>query len=231
MQAIILAAGRGTRMAPLTDTTPKPMLKVLDKNLIEWKLEALPENVKEIILVVGYLSEQITNHFGNMWKGIPISYVEQHELNGTAGSLMLCESLIHDKAIILMGDDIYDTHDLRKLSEYDFAILVQDQGEEGLKRKGQIIEEGGLLRGINEGDVQTGKPSSLINTGACVISKAYFKYPPVKFTETEYGLPHTLVSLSKDIPVHVVRATSWIQITSPQDLVKTEKLVATSKEK
>ena len=50
MIAIILAAGRGTRMAPLTDDLPKPMLIVLGKNIIEWKLEALPKEVNEIIL-------------------------------------------------------------------------------------------------------------------------------------------------------------------------------------
>lgn len=229
MQVIILCAGRGTRMAPLTDNIPKPMLTVLDKNLIEWKLSSLPKEVNHIILIVGYLREKIQNYFGDNWNNIPITYLEQQELNGTGGAISLAKDIVEEKALILMGDDIYDTNDLQKLSSYDFAMLVSDEGDEGLKKKGQVIEENGLLIGINEGTFQTDKISSLINTGACVISKEYFSYPPVKFTETEYGLPHTLVSISKDIPVKILRASSWIQITTPECIAKAEKILSTLK--
>mgnify|MGYP003553014126 FL=1 len=229
MEVIILCAGRGTRMAPLTDTVPKPMLSVLDKNLIEWKLHSLPEGVNHIILIVGYLEEKVRNYFGSSWNGIPITYLKQEELNGTGGAVLLAKDAVNKKALILMGDDIYEPSDLKKLSEYDFALLVFDEGGEGLKRKGQIIEENGLLVGINEGTFQSDKKSSLINTGACVISKNYFSYPPVKFSETEYRLPHTLVSISNDIPVKVLPASSWIQITTPECITKAEKILTTSK--
>ena len=222
MQVIILAAGRGTRMAPLTDTMPKPMLKVLDKNLIEWKLEALPDTVTGITMVVGYLQETIRDYFGSSWKNIPITYVEQKNLDGTGGAVLLCKDTIIDKALILMGDDIYTQEDLENLSQYDFALMSYDEGEAALARKGQVIEKEGLLVGLNEGDMQSGTPSTFINTGACVLSKTFFDYPLVKFSETEYGLPHTLVSLCKEIPVHIVHATRWIQITSPECLKKAE---------
>lgn len=220
MEVIILAAGRGTRMAPLTDNVPKPMLEVLGKNLIEWKLEALPQEVTHIIFVVGYKKEVIQNYFGSSWKGISITYIEQTILNGTGGAIALCEPFIKEKALILMGDDIYNKEDLQKLIDYDYAILVLDEGEEGLKKKGQVVEKDGLLIGLNEGQSQTSTPSSLINTAAYSISKKYFDYPLVKLSETEFGLPHTLVSLTQDIPVHVLRATRWIQITTPECLDK-----------
>ncbi len=218
MQAIILAAGRGTRMAPLTDTIPKPMLAVLGRNLIEWKLEALPPGITNIILIVGYRKEAIEDYFGSSWKDIPIVYVEQTDLDGTGGAVALCKEYVSDKALVLMGDDIYNKDDLERLACHKYAILVHDEGEAGLKRKGQVIEKNGILAGINEGDSQTGISSSLINAGAYVISKEYFNYPPVKFTETEYGLPHTLVSMLQDHSVHVEKATSWIQITRPECL-------------
>lgn len=218
MEAIILAAGRGTRMAPLTDTTPKPMLNVLGKNLIEWKLEALPKGITKIIFVVGYKKEVIQNYFGSSWRGIPIIYVEQTVLDGTGGAIALCEPYIESKALILMGDDIYNKEDLERLVAHDYALLVLDEGEEGLKKKGQVVEKDGLLVGLNEGNVQTGVPSSLINTAAYAISKKYFSYPKIHVSETEYGLPQTLVSLTKDIPVSVLRATWWIQVTTPECL-------------
>lgn len=226
MIAIILASGRGVRMGALTENTPKPMLKVLDKNLLEWKLEALPEGITKIIFVVGYKKEMIMDYFGSLWKNIPITYIIQNELNGTAGATDLCREYVKDRALILMGDDIYNKDDLKKLFSYDYAMLVVDQGEDGLKKKGQVVEKDGLLVGLNEGHMQTGIPSSLINTGACVISKDYFNYPMQKLSDIEYGLPHTITQLIKDFPIHIVKSTKWIQITSPEDLITTEKLLS-----
>lgn len=226
MIAIILAAGRGTRMAPLTDDLPKPMLSVLGKNIIEWKLESLPKEIDEIIMIVGYKKEIIKNYFGSSWRGIPINYIEQITLNGTGGAIALCEKYIKDKALILMGDDIYNKEDLEKLCKYDNAILVLDEGELGLTKKAQVIEKNGLLIGLNEGQSQTGVKSSLINTGAYVLSKEYFKYPLVNVSETEFGLPNTLVQVAKDISVNVLQAKWWIQITSPEHLTRAEKLLS-----
>lgn len=223
MEVIILASGRGTRMAPLTDDTPKPMLTVLGKNLIEWKLEALPKEITKIILVVGYKKEVVQNYFGQSWRNIPIVYVEQEVLNGTGGATALCEPHIKDKALILMGDDIYEEGDLAKLVAHDHAILAYDEGEVGLTKKGQVIEKDGYLVGLNEGSLQTAISSTLINTGAYVISKKYFSYPLARVSATEYGLPHTLVSLAQDIPVAVLLASAWIQITTPECLDKAAK--------
>ena len=59
MQVVILAAGRGTRMGDLTSDTPKPLLKVKDKTLLEYKLDVLPDSISEVIFVIGYKQEQI----------------------------------------------------------------------------------------------------------------------------------------------------------------------------
>lgn len=222
MKVIIMASGKGTRMAPLTDTTPKPMLKVLGKNLIEWKLERLPKGVDHIIMIVSYLREQIMEYFGSSWNGIPITYVIQDPINGTGGGIALCKEHVDGKTLIVSGDDIYEKEDLERLAEHDYAVLVFDEGEEGLKKKGQVVEKDGLFVGINEGDIQTGTPSSLINAGAYMISKEYFTYPLVKWSPTEYGFPQTLAQLKDDHPIHIVRASKWIQITAPEDLEKAE---------
>jgi bifunctional UDP-N-acetylglucosamine pyrophosphorylase/glucosamine-1-phosphate N-acetyltransferase len=213
-------------MAPLTDTLPKPMLSVLGKNLIEWKLEALPDGVSRIILVVGYKKEIIQNYFGSLWKGIPIIYVEQTTLDGTGGAVALCEPYVKEKALILMGDDIYNKEDILRISALDYAILVLDEGEAGLKKKGQVVEKDGLLVGLNEGQSQTNTPSSLINAAVYSISRDYFKYPLVRVSETEFGLPHTLVGVAKDIPVKVIPATWWIQITTPECLDRATTLLS-----
>lgn len=72
MKIVILAAGKGARMNDLTNMTPKPLLKYEGKNLLEHKLDALPENITEIIFVIGYLGDQIKEYFKDSYKGTPI---------------------------------------------------------------------------------------------------------------------------------------------------------------
>ena len=77
MQCVIIAAGRGTRMRPLTDTTPKPLLKVCGKAVLDHIVEALPTQITELIIVTGYLGEQIREHCGEEFYVRPVTYLEQ----------------------------------------------------------------------------------------------------------------------------------------------------------
>jgi NDP-sugar pyrophosphorylase family protein len=97
LSAVVLCAGKGTRMLPLTEHHPKPLQEVLGKNLIEWKLEALPSEVADVILVIGHQGEQIQNFFGDEWKDKTIRYVVQKELNGTAGALLAAKPLLGER--------------------------------------------------------------------------------------------------------------------------------------
>ncbi|NBX51722.1 nucleotidyl transferase, partial [bacterium] len=89
MHAVILAAGKGTRLRPLTDSTPKPLIDVAGRPLLECVLNALPKNIDGITMVIGYLGEQIQKHIGESYKGIPVRYVMQERLDGTGGALDL----------------------------------------------------------------------------------------------------------------------------------------------
>lgn len=76
MRAVILAAGEGKRMRPLTEKIPKPMLQVLGRPLLEHIFDSLPDAVDEVILGIGYLGGQIKAHFGSSFGGCKIRYVE-----------------------------------------------------------------------------------------------------------------------------------------------------------
>jgi len=65
MQCVIICAGKGTRMRPLTEHTPKPLLEVCGKPILQHVVEALPEEIDELVLVVGYLQEQIRSYCGD----------------------------------------------------------------------------------------------------------------------------------------------------------------------
>jgi len=88
MKAIILAAGQGKRLRPLTLEKPKVLLEVNGKSILEHNLEILNEFVDEVIIVVGFLKEQIIEKIGLSYKDMQISYVEQKELLGNGHAIM-----------------------------------------------------------------------------------------------------------------------------------------------
>ena len=117
MQAIILAAGKGTRLGKLSQNIPKPLIKVGPKKLIEHSLSNLPQEVDEVIIVVGYMKNKIIAHLGNDFENRKITYIEQKELLGTGHAVNLCQRLIKDQFIVMMGDDIYSTKDMARCNK------------------------------------------------------------------------------------------------------------------
>lgn len=233
MIAVILAAGRGTRMGSLTTETPKPMLKVHGKNLIERKLEVLPKEITKVIIVVGYLKESIMEYFGTSWNGVVIEYVEQSVLSGTGGAIDLCkERLQHEEQfLVLMGDDLYSQEDLKDITSNYYSILVANQGTEGRKKGWQVFfDEKNMLTEIHQ-DVEA-ETSPYINAGAYSLGKEYFTEEMYIMDNGEYSLPHTLVNFitrkqheGEPLGVRVVVAKSWIQITSPESIVEAESIL------
>ena len=108
LEAVIMAGGRGKRLSPLTDTIPKPMLRLGDKPIIEHNIDRLISfGIKKIYISVKYLGEQIVNYLGDgSQKGITIEYVWEDEPLGTAGALALINDLSTEH-ILLMNSDLF----------------------------------------------------------------------------------------------------------------------------
>lgn len=226
MQAVILAAGRGTRMKELTKDLPKPMLSVLGENLIEHKLKILPSQINEVVLVVGYLAHKIREHFGDNWNGRKIKYVEQKELLGTGQALFEARDLLHGKFMVLMGDDIYCKRDLEACAANGWAIMVENTKMPGVGAR-VVLDKNGHLESIIE--KQNLEPGMIRNTGLYVLGKEFFNYPLVSIGAGEYGLPQTLVEAAKDFPVKVIEATDWHQITTADDIDRVGELLKNGK--
>lgn len=219
MQSVILAAGLGTRMGELTKSTPKPMLRVLGKPLLEHHLDFLPDEIDEVIFVIGYLGEQIREYFGDEWKGRKIRYVMQETLNGTCGAVASVKNLIRGKFLVTMGDDLYLKEDLQKLLSFDLAILVHTTEEPS--RFGVIeTDESSYFVGIEE---KPEKPkSNLVSTNAFALDERFFSYEMVPVSKTEFGLPQTLLVMGHDHPVMALRASAWQPVGKPEDIAKAE---------
>ncbi len=219
MKAVILCAGKGTRMGDLTRDTPKPLLLYKEKTLIEHKLDALPDNVEEVILVIGYLGNKIKKYFGEEWKGRKITYIEQSEMLGTAHALFEAKHHLDRPFIVLMGDDLYGKEDLSSFSQNkDWAILVERP--EGSQSGGKIIanEEGNLKEIVEDKDGSI--LDGLLYTGACLLTPEVFDLEMTKLPNgKEYGLPQTFSKAASTRPIKIQHATFWKRITSPEDLI------------
>jgi NDP-sugar pyrophosphorylase family protein len=221
MQAVILAAGKGTRMKKLAKSTNKNMLKVGGKPILEYKIDALPRKITEVIFVVGYHCEHIMKHFGRYFNGRKITYVYQHNLNGTGGAVHLTRSLIKDKFLVLMGDDLYHKKDLEEIIRYDLAVL----GYEVLNHKEVAViktdTKGNMIEII---EAPHNCRSKIGNTAVYVLNKNFFDYEltPKKPGDLEFGLPQTMAKMARDHKIKVVKAREWYQISNPDDLKEAE---------
>ncbi len=217
MQAVILAAGKGTRMKPLTLHVPKPMIRVLGKNLIEHNLTQLPKEVDELVIVVGYFAEQIINHFGDEFEGRKVTYVRQKKQLGTAHALFSCRNILKGKFVVMMADDLYFKDDIEKcINAGDNVILTKKI--RGKFRGGKIIvdKENNLVE-IREGIHNEKK--ALVNLGFYILTTNIFSFDMEKIEGSkEYGLPQTIVSMAKFLDVKIVEAKEWNQVTEPSDL-------------
>lgn len=224
---VILAAGKGTRLAPLTSTTPKPLIKIAGKPILEWNLENASMYTSGVYMVVGYLSEQIQAYFGSSFHGLPIKYITQKKLNGTAAALNLAKDVSSKKIIVINGDDIYSKKLFKKTAENrDF---IAGKYQEDCSSVGAIKLDNGKLVEIVE------KPKKFVsimaNTGFYFVDKEIFDYfPKVKPSKRGEIEITDLVSLyARDHDVKVIRTDDgWIQISYPWQILDATQTILTS---
>ncbi|MFA6050899.1 MAG: nucleotidyltransferase family protein [Candidatus Paceibacterota bacterium] len=218
MKAVILAAGNGKRMLPLTLTTPKPLLKWQGKTLIEHAIDILPKEVDEVIIVVGYLKEQFFDFFKTYITDKKITLVVQEEIAGTAPALMLCKDNIGDEKFILMyADDIHDKGATADLLKYDLALLtktVEDARPYGVVEK----NSDGVITAIIE------KPenpkTNEVAVGVYLLDSRIFTYfDSLRKDSKEYFLTEMIGHLILDHDVYAVLTPFWKKITEPSDLL------------
>ena len=117
MHLVIMAAWEWSRMRPLTDNTPKPLLQICGKTIIEHNIEPIIEHFDEIFMIVRYKSECFREYFGAMYQGKKIHYIEQWEQSGTGAAILALEWHITGEFIVVSGDDLYESSDIIRLAE------------------------------------------------------------------------------------------------------------------
>lgn len=148
MKAIILAAGRGTRMQPLTDTIPKPMISIAWRPIIEHTLENIYNQVDEVIIVVKYLSKKFSEYFWNNFKWTKVTYFEQWEDKWTWWAIRWIN--FDDDFILINWDSIFEKKDIDNLINFDWYGCLTREMEDPSKYWVFIKNENNFIEKIIE---------------------------------------------------------------------------------
>lgn len=213
MKAVILAAGKGTRMRPLTKDTPKPLLPVAGKPIIQHNIELIEDIVDEIIVVAGYEIEQFNKYFEDR----DILVVEQENALGTADAALQAEEHIENSALIINGDDIYGDW----LSDIDrFKRAIGAAYTNHPEKYGVIEVDDNKAKSIVE------KPdnpaSNLVNIGCYLVQKDFFSLlrDVEKSERGEYEITDAIEKYIQKEEVKIVEADEWTACSYPWQLIK-----------
>jgi UDP-N-acetylglucosamine diphosphorylase/glucosamine-1-phosphate N-acetyltransferase len=224
MDAIIMVAGKSTRMHPLTLTRPKPLLPVANTTILEHNLEQLEGLVDNAILVLGFKGALIREAVERIKScfGFTISYVTQEQQLGTGHALKTAAPHMKDRFLVFGGDDLFHRNDIQRCMEHEHALLVQNVSDPA--RFGAVVEERGLLKNINEKPCT--KKNTLVNTGLMLLDASIFDCAVKQSERGEYELTDMAVAFSKTNEVHCISVQEyWVPIGYPWDLLTANKVV------
>jgi len=210
MQAVILAAGEGVRVRPLTRSRPKAMIPVANHPIIEYVIDALIKNgIRDIVVVVGYRKEQVTRFLNQL--DVSIEVVVQDKQLGTAHALQCAESKIHGDFLLLPGDNYIDPQSLARIKGIPNAILVKEHSNPS--NFGVVLLKDGYISSILEKPAHA--PSFMVSTGIYSLTKDFFSH--IKGNNMTDSIADMI---QKGVPVRAIPADDWEDAIFAWDLLK-----------
>ncbi len=220
MKAVVLAAGEGTRMRPLTATRPKPMLPVAGKPLVEHVLDTAAEYVDGYVLIVGYRADSIRDHLGSEHLGKQIEYVEQSEQRGTAHAIQQAEPHVDERFLALNGDVMLDDGLVAKLASAETNAIATMHVDDPTAY-GVVSRDGDRVTDIVE--KPSDPPSTLANLGLYSFEPTIFEYidRTGRSERGEYEITDSIeLAIAEGHRVVAVEHTGrWLDVGRPWELL------------
>ena len=230
MEAVVLAAGRGERLWPLTETRPKPLLPIVNRPILERTLESIIHaGVEKIVLVVNYKMEMIRERLGNgSALGCDIEYVKQKSPRGTADALGTAQNKLaeEDRFLVIYGDDYYEKEavkDFVTAAENNEGVTIGTTKVEDPSQFGMIESKKGLVTEIREKISKSGP--GIVNAGLYIMTNKVFtsikKTPRSK--RGEFELTDSLTALIRNgeqVHSEQLKDSGWLGISYPWDLLE-----------
>jgi NDP-sugar pyrophosphorylase family protein len=227
MKCVILAAGEGKRMRPLTLKIPKPLLPVNGKPIIEYVLDALPESVNEAIVVVKHLGNKIKKHLENKYKNITIKYASGSD-KGTAYSFLAARKYLkNERFLFIYGDEIPYAENVEKCLFKELSILCFRTKNPQANGIAYLRKDGTINKIIEK---PKNSKSDLAVDGVMVLNTDIFGYTP-SLIKGEYYFSTMVGLFVSDHKVYPVNAKNFIgDITSPPDLIRVGEILKSKHE-
>lgn len=217
MKAVILAAGKGTRMKPFTDQTPKPLAAVRGKTFLEHIVDALDDVADEIIVIIGYRGEQIKAHLTERYPGRAIRYVTQETLNGTGPALHLARPFLPDgeRFFIFYADEFVTKKEIDLCLTHEFAWLSRRATHP--ERSGVMtLDDGGRIIRVVE------KPehpeSNTVVAGVMLVNTDVFRHQPAPHPTGEFYLTSILDAFIRDHDMYAVPGIDDLSFSTVDDV-------------
>lgn len=224
IDAVLMAGGKGERLRPLTQTTPKPLLPIGNKAIIDYNVERLISyGVSDINVTVNYLHEQIEEHFSQEIKGIKVNCVKEPQYLGTIGSIRFIKEFHHD-TILLMNSDLFTNVNYEDFYMHFIkheALMSVATIPYSINVPYGIFElEGRNIKGIKE------KPSYnyYANAGIYLLKKEALEYIPQDTFFNATDLIEKLISMGKSV-IRFPLTGFWIDIGKFEDYKKAQDFV------
>lgn len=230
MKAVILAAGKGTRLLPLTETIPKAMVLVNDKPMLQILLEQLKSfGIRDILIVTHHHKEKIENYFKNGSAfGVNLHYAFQKEMKGNADALLQAEHFINEERFLCIAcDSLFETSLLARLIEHKAAGVMTGKPVLDARRYGIILTEGEKVKKIIEKPEHP--PSNLANFSVYVLPAKIFAAcrvlsPGLKgeylLTDAIQHLINQRIEFNYVISEHIIDIGTLEQLEEAQQLAK-----------
>lgn len=222
MDAIILAAGLGTRLRPYTLTTPKPLLPIQGRPILDWTLAALPKSVDRVVVVTHYLAEQVEEYLKSQSHFRNWVTVYQAQPRGTGDAFRSCRGHVTaERCLVLNGDDLYAASDLAGLAAKPAGLLAHEVDE---PRKFGIVfpRPDGTLEKLVEKPALDGRMKA--NIGAYLFPRSAFEIELQLSPRGEYEITDVVSTLAAANPFYAVDAKAWLPIGTEEAWRAAEKL-------
>ena len=210
MQAVILAAGEGKRVRPLTRSRPKGMIPVANRPIIEYVVRSLHlAGIRDIIVIVGYRKEQVIRLLHDLDPSIRV--VTQDKQLGTAHALQCAEPFLSGNFVVLPGDNYIDPVSVAKLAAIENAMLVKEHPSPS--NFGVVSLYNGFLREIIEKPEIA--PSFTVSTGIFSLTRDVFRYTGSN------DIPDVIGCMIREgYKIKALDASDWQDALYPWDLIR-----------
>jgi glucose-1-phosphate thymidylyltransferase long form len=239
MKAVVLAAGKGTRLQPLTDDKPKAMVEMDGRPILSDCFDQLIAlGADELFVVVGYMKEKIISHYGDDYDGVPITYCHQREAKGLAHAILTVEEHIDEDFMLMLGDNVFranlgDVVRRQHEDRADAAFLIEQVPQEDASRYGVCnTNDYGEITEVLEKPADP--PTNLVMTGFYTFTPAIFHacHLVQPSDRGEYELPDAIdLLIQSGRTIDAIRMDGWrVDVGYPEDRDEAERRLRAARE-